>query len=181
MDQKKTEVLKELDEDDEQEIKDFLNRLGESTQYIYIIEECDEFRRITNEYNITYEDEYEIVMKAIERAEDRVKKVLDEVNEILTTWYKKKVLNRDVRYDPQVDVEKSLSDLFKEECNRFVYAIDDVFEDKLKLCNGEYVAIVRIVNYEKLFDDFINKDVEHLCQNFVLNLKSITGVDEIEN
>ena len=162
---------------DPKEINDFLDRF-ENLANTYIIDKLDELRQNVEDMNILYEDEYEIVINAIERTEDRVKKTLDEINEILTTWYEHRVLNRKCRFEPRSDIKDSLESSFKGEYERFINSISSAFENSLRLCNTPNRQIVNIVNHELLFDESINIVLERIIHDLMMHLRSITGVNE---
>ena len=66
-------------------VNDFLHRF-DTLAKVYIFDKLDELSRTVEDLQIIDEYEYEVVMKTIERIEDRVKKALIEINEILITW-----------------------------------------------------------------------------------------------
>jgi len=160
-------------------VNDLLYRF-DTLAKVYIFDKLDELSRTVEDLQIIDEYEYEVVMKTIERIEDRVKKALIEINEILITWCTYKVLNRKYRFEPRHDIIDKLENIFKWEYENFVRGISLKFEDKLRYCDTQNRHILCIVNYDKLFDDFINKDVEEITQGLIQNLRSITGVDEVE-
>jgi len=161
-------------------VNDFLYRF-DTLAKVCIIDKLDDLKRKVEDKNIIYEDEYEIVMKTIERIKDRVKKALDEVNyEILITWCTYRFLNRKYRVEPRCDIVESLESIFKGQYENFIRGISLNFEDKLRYCNTYNREVLSIYNHEQLFDDFINKDVEEITQVFIKELRRITGVDEVE-
>ena len=172
---------KGLAHDHVQATKDFLNRFKKLAT-VYIIDKIDDLRQIVNDLKIPYEEGHNIAMKTIERIEDRVNEALEKINEILTIWYVHKVLKRKNRFEPsdknrcQLDLIKSLENAFRREYDSFVYGISSNFEEKLQSCDEQYVAVLRVVNYDKLFDDYVIKDVESFSQKFVKKIRSITGV-----
>jgi len=160
-------------------VNDFLYRFDKLAK-VYIFDKLDDLKRNVEDLQISYVHEYDIVMKTIERIEDRVKKALIEINEILITWCTYRVLNRKYRFEPSSNIEDKLENIFKWEYESFVRGISLIFEDKLRYCNTYNREVLSIVNYDKLFDDFINKDVEENIKELIKALRRITGVDEVE-
>ena len=160
-------------------VNDLLYRF-DTLAKVYIFDKLDELSRTVEDLQIIDEYEYEVVMKTIERIEDRVKKALIEINEILITWCTYKVLNRKYRFEPRHDIIDKLENIFKWEYESFVRDISFKFAEKFQYCDTYNREVVSIVNHEQLFDDFINKDVEEITQNFIKALRMITGVDEVE-
>jgi len=160
-------------------VNDFLHRFDKLAK-IYILEKFDELRQNVEDLQIIDEYEYEVVMNAIQRIEDRVNKALIEINDILITWCTYKVLNRKYRIEPRHDIIDKLENTFKWEYESFMRGISLKFADKLWNCNTYDRQVLSIVNYDKLFDDFINKDVEEIIKGLIKALRSITGVDEVE-
>ena len=164
---------------DQKEINDFLDSFKKLAE-LYIIDKFDDLRQNVEDFKLIYEDEYETTMKTIERIKDHVNKTLDEVNEMLTIWYKHKVLNRKYRFEPRSDVKDKLENIFKKEYERFINRISSDFEYRLIFCDSLDHWEVKIYNLEQIFDDFINEKVEKTTQSFMKKLRSITGVDEVE-
>jgi len=160
-------------------VNDFLHRFDKLAK-VYIFDKLDELRRTVNDLQIIDEYEYEVVMKTIDRIEDRVNKALIEINDILITWCTYRVLDRKYRIEPRYDIIDKLENIFKYEYENFVRGILFKFADKLQYCNTYNREVVSIVNYDKLFDDFINKDVEENIKELIKALRMITGVDEVE-
>ena len=160
-------------------VNDFLYRFDKLAR-IYILDKLDELRQSVEDLQIIDEYEYEVVMNAIQRIEDRVNKALIEINDILITWCTYKVLNRKYRIEPRHDIIDKLENTFKWEYESFMRGISLNFGNKLWNCNTYDRQVLSIVNYDKLFDDFINKDVEENIKALIKALRMITGVDEVE-
>ena len=154
-------------------VNDFLIRF-ENLANTYIIDKLDELRQNVEDMNILYEDEYEIVINAIERIEDRVKKTLDEINEILTTWHVYKVFKL-VFIIYLTSISRMNWKISLKEYESFICVISSGFNNSLLSCNTPIDKGVRIVNCDKLFDDFINLDVENITKIFIQNLRSYNG------
>ena len=160
-------------------VNDFLIRF-ENLANTYIIDKLDDLRQNVEDLKIPFKHEYDIAMKTIETLEDHVKKTLKEVNKILTTWHVYKVFKLVFYNIPHLDIEDELENIFKKEYESFICVISSGFNNRLLSCDTRDRQSVRIVNCDKLFDDFINLDVENITKIFIQNLRCITGVDEVE-